>query len=87
MTIGTPDLTWAYGIVRTKSAGEDIYVAAVVWLSGDQAVAWEEPGMFAASSAVQVRQTAKAIVKDLDRSVNIFDGDEIPSEYWGTHGA
>jgi hypothetical protein len=87
MTIGTPDLTWAYGIVRTKSDGQDIYVAAVVWLSGDKAVAWEEPGMFAASSAVEVRQAAKAIVRDLDRSAFVFDGDDIPSEYWGTHGA
>ena len=87
MTIGTPDLTWAYGIVRTKTIGEPVYVAAVVWFSGDQAIAWDEPGLFAASSSAEVRQAAKRIVADLFKSVDVIDGDEIPSEYWGTHEA
>ena len=87
MTIGTPDLTWAYGIVRTKTVGKDVYVAAVVWMSGDKAVAWEEPGMFAASTASEVRKAAKAIVDDLGKSTEVFDGNSIPSEFWGTHEA
>lgn len=83
--VAEASLTWTYGIVRTNDArysSRDIYVAAIVWISGDQPVMWEAPGLFSATSAAEIRKMAANILADIQRNVLVFDGNEIPSESW-----